>query len=338
MIDWAVAVGSTIAGADQHATNITRRPTSRTTERPSGRRPRPEQIALGPDRGHVGDTVTAKCDGHRHVEQHLARIVTSPCRPPLPQALDSAGRRPATRIISVTIGAPDEVTEDSRPSSRTSPPTALRFIYFHALHAVKTQDGTNFEASRSCAGAVVLGDDLGPCSRRPDCVGLIIAHSDKDVDSERFKNFRVRVFGVPEKSRDLQHGEAVNENPQPVCDVQRIIVANTFGCHHPAHGVHEHVEGARRTGVVSEGGLSGLRIATATVAGWAGSIEDEFVALWVSECKPAVGRADSEEVSDGVAGFLYRSDRVREAQECLVCYRIDQASHATKMRVHGHRR
>ena len=75
-------------------------------------------------------------------------------------ALDNAGRRPATRIVSLIITAPDDVTNDSRPSSRTSPPTALRFTYgvpssseilrlqqsknllqdrhFRALHAVKT--------------------------------------------------------------------------------------------------------------------------------------------------------------------------------------------------------
>ena len=75
-------------------------------------------------------------------------------------ALDSAGRRLATRIVSLISSAPDDVTNDSRPSSRTSPPTALRFTYgvpssseilrlqqsknplqdrhFRALHAVKT--------------------------------------------------------------------------------------------------------------------------------------------------------------------------------------------------------
>jgi hypothetical protein len=44
-------------------------------------------------------------------------------------ALVNAERRPATRIVSFIINAPDDVTNDSRPSSRTSPPTALLFTY-----------------------------------------------------------------------------------------------------------------------------------------------------------------------------------------------------------------
>lgn len=46
-----------------------------------------------------------------------------------PSALDRTSPRPATRIVSFIIAAPDDVTNDSRTSSTTSPPTALRFTY-----------------------------------------------------------------------------------------------------------------------------------------------------------------------------------------------------------------
>jgi hypothetical protein len=106
-----------------------RRSTSRTIDTQSGRRP-PFRTS------HAAHEPPPHRPGSHHPKRARSRRQAAPCPdhdepgPPAgASALDRAGRRPAIRIASIVINDPDDVTNDSRASSTTRLPIALRFTY-----------------------------------------------------------------------------------------------------------------------------------------------------------------------------------------------------------------